>query len=138
MALVLWGAERFTEGAVGTALRFQLSTFYVGAVVSGFEPENLVTGIAAALGHLHQIALGTVIGSAVFMLTGGLGVALLLTPMIRAGVVHHEGIAAAPCADPCANPQRGCRDPRPLARKLSGIVQRGSAHEWREEKRGCV
>jgi cation:H+ antiporter len=81
MALVLWGAERFTEGAVGTALRFQLSTFYVGAVVSGFEPENLVTGIAAALGYLHQIALGTVIGSAVFMLTGGLGVALLLTPM---------------------------------------------------------
>jgi cation:H+ antiporter len=81
MALVLWGAERFTEGAVGTALRFQLSTFYVGAVVSGFEPENLVTGIAAALGHLHQIALGTVIGSAVFMLTGGLGVTLLLTPM---------------------------------------------------------
>jgi cation:H+ antiporter len=81
MALVLWGAERFTEGAVGTALRFQLSTFYVGVVVSGFEPENLVTGIAAALGHLHQIALGTVIGSAVFMLTGGLGVTLLLTPM---------------------------------------------------------
>jgi cation:H+ antiporter len=81
MALVLWGAERFTEGAVGTALRFRLSTFYVGAVVSGFEPENLVTGIAAALGGLHQIALGTVIGSAVFMLTGGLGVTLLLTPM---------------------------------------------------------
>jgi cation:H+ antiporter len=81
MALVLWGAERFTEGAVGTARRFQLSTFYVGVAVSGFEPENLVTGIAAALGHLHQIALGTVIGSAVFMLTGGLGVALLLTPM---------------------------------------------------------
>lgn len=81
MTLVLWGAERFTEGAVGTALRFRLSTFYVGAVVSGFEPENLVTGIAAALGDLHQIALGTVIGSAVFMLTGGLGVALLLAPM---------------------------------------------------------
>jgi len=81
MALVLWGAERFTEGAVGTALRFQLSTFYVGVVVSGFEPENLVTGIAAALGNLHQIALGTVIGSTVFMLTGALGVTLLLTPM---------------------------------------------------------
>ncbi len=81
MALVLWGADRFTEGAVGTALRFRLSTFYVGAVVSGFEPENLVTGIVAALGHLHQIALGTVIGAAVFMLTGGLGLALLLAPM---------------------------------------------------------
>ena len=81
MALVLWGADKFTDGAIGTATRFGLSTFYVGAVVSGFEPENLVTGVAAAAGNLPQIALGTVIGSAIFMLTGGLGVALLLVPM---------------------------------------------------------
>ena len=81
MALVLWGAERFTDGALRTAARFSLSTFYVGAVVSGFEPENLATGAAAAVDGLHQIALGTVIGSAVFMLTGGLGLALLIVPM---------------------------------------------------------
>jgi cation:H+ antiporter len=81
IALVLWGAERFTDGAIRTAARFSLSTFYVGALVSGFEPENLVTGVTAAAEHLPQIALGTVIGSAVFMLTGGLGAALLLVPM---------------------------------------------------------
>ena len=81
IALVLWGAERFTDGAIRTAARFSLSTFYVGALVSGFEPENLVTGVTAAAEHLPQIALGTVIGSAVFMLTGGLGAALLLIPM---------------------------------------------------------
>jgi cation:H+ antiporter len=81
ITLVLWGAERFTDGAVRTATRLGLSTFYVGAVVSGFEPENLVTGVAAAAGNLPQIALGTVIGSAIFMLTGGLGAALLLVPM---------------------------------------------------------
>jgi Ca2+/Na+ antiporter len=49
--------------------------------VSGFEPENLVSGGAAALGDLPQIALGTVIGSAVFMLTTGIELALLLVPM---------------------------------------------------------
>ena len=81
IALVLWGAERFTDGAVRTATRFGLSTFYVGAAVSGFEPENLVTGGAAAIANLPQIALGTVVGSGVFMLTGGLGVALMLVPM---------------------------------------------------------
>jgi cation:H+ antiporter len=81
IALVLWGAERFTDGAIRTAARFSLSTFYVGVLVSGLEPENLVTGVTAAAEHLPQIALGTVIGSAVFMLTGGLGVALLLVPM---------------------------------------------------------
>jgi cation:H+ antiporter len=91
MALVLWGAEKFTDGAVRTATRFGLSTFYIGAAVSGFEPENLVTGGAAAIGNLPQIALGTVVGSAVFMLTTGLGVALMLVPMEvripRAGAV---------------------------------------------------
>lgn len=81
IALILWGAERFTDGAVRTAARFSLSTFYVGALVSGFEPENLVTGVTATAEHLPQIALGTVIGSAIFMLTGGLGVTLLLVPM---------------------------------------------------------
>jgi cation:H+ antiporter len=81
IALVSLGAERFTDGAVRTAARFGLSTFFVGAVASGFEPENLATGAAATLGTLPQIALGTVIGSAVFMLTAGLGLTLLLVPL---------------------------------------------------------
>jgi len=91
IALILWGAERFTDGAIQTALRCALTPFYIGAIVSGFEPENLVTGGAAALGGLPQVALGTVIGAAIFMLTAGLGVTLLLVPMAvnipRAGAV---------------------------------------------------
>lgn len=90
IVLVLWGAERFTDGAIRTATRFGLSTFYVGALVSGFEPENLVTGVTASAERLPQIALGTVIGSAIFLLTGGLGAALLLVPMdVR---IPREGI----------------------------------------------
>jgi cation:H+ antiporter len=81
MALVIWGAERFTDAALRTAAGFALSTFSVGAVVSGFEPENLVTGGAAAIEGLHQVALGTVIGSTVFLLTAGLGLTLLIVPM---------------------------------------------------------
>ena len=79
--LVVWGAERLTDGAIGAAGRFGLSTFYVGALVSGFEPENLVPGGAAVLGDLPQVALGTVIGSTVFLLTAALGVTLLAIPM---------------------------------------------------------
>src|SRR2546425_1209429 len=86
IVLVLWGAERFTDGALRTATRFGLSTFYVGALVSGFEPENLVTGVTASAERLPQIALGTVIGSAIFLLTGGLGAALLLVPIRRSPV----------------------------------------------------
>jgi cation:H+ antiporter len=58
-----------------------ISPFYVGVIVSGLEPENLVTGLTAAVQGYHQIALGTVIGSAIFLLTGALGIALLLVPM---------------------------------------------------------
>lgn len=81
LALIVWGAERFTDGAIRFAVRLALSTFFVGAVVSGLEPENLASGAAAALGGLPQIALGTVIGSTIFLLTGALGVALLVAPM---------------------------------------------------------
>jgi cation:H+ antiporter len=99
--LVLWGAEKFTDGAIRTAARFALSPFYVGAVVSGFEPENLVTGGAAALGHLPQIALGTVIGSAVFMLTAGLGLTLLFVPM-EVRIPREGGLAMLASALLCA------------------------------------
>jgi cation:H+ antiporter len=81
LALVVWGAERFTDGAIHVAARLALSTFFVGVVVSGLEPENLVSGAAAALAGLQQIALGTVIGSTIFLLTGALGLALLVAPM---------------------------------------------------------
>jgi hypothetical protein len=75
-----WGAERFTDGAVRTATPHDvhfglaaqrlamradvLATAYAAhperlpagrpapPVVSGFEPENLVTGVAAAAGNL--------------------------------------------------------------------------------------
>ena len=81
LALVVWGAERITEGAIQVAARLAVSTFLVGAVVSGCEPENLASGAAAALGGLPQIALGTVIGSTIFLLTAALGLALLIAPM---------------------------------------------------------
>jgi cation:H+ antiporter len=101
IALVLWGAERFTDGAIRTALRFSLSPFYVGAIVSGFEPENLVTGGAAALGGLPQVALGTVIGASIFMLTAGLGATLLLVPM-EVNIPRAGGVGMLLCLVPFA------------------------------------
>jgi cation:H+ antiporter len=101
MALVLWGAERFTDGAIRTATLLALSPFYVGAVASGFEPENLFTGVAATLGGLPQVALGTVIGSAIFLLTAGLGLALLLVPM-EVRLPRAGGLAMLACLAPFA------------------------------------
>ena len=79
--LIVWGADWFTDGAIRTAAVTAVSPFSVGLLVSGLEPENLTTGLIAALERLPQIALGTVIGSAIFLLTAALGVTLLLVPM---------------------------------------------------------
>jgi cation:H+ antiporter len=81
IGVVLWAAERLTDGVVAVAASFAVSAFFVGVLVSGFEPENLVTGVVANFEGLSQVALGTVIGAAVFMLLGGFGVALLIVPM---------------------------------------------------------
>ena len=81
IGIILWSAERLTDGVLGVAASFAVSAFFVGALVSGFEPENLVTGLVANFEGLPQVALGTVIGSAVFMLLGGFGAALLIVPM---------------------------------------------------------
>jgi cation:H+ antiporter len=81
VGLVVWSAERLTDGMLAARDSLRLNAFFVGAVVSGFEPENLVTGIVANVQGLPQVALGTVIGSAIFMLTAALGAALLIVPM---------------------------------------------------------
>lgn len=81
IGLVLWASERLTDGVLVTATLFAVSAFFVGALVSGFEPENLTTGAIANFQGLPQVALGTVIGAAIFMLLGGFGAALLITPM---------------------------------------------------------
>lgn len=75
------GADWLTDGAIRTAAVMAVSPFFVGLVVSGLEPENLTTGIIAALERLPQVALGTVIGSGIFLLTAALGLTLLLVPM---------------------------------------------------------
>jgi cation:H+ antiporter len=89
IGLILWSAERLTDGVLGAS--FAVSAFFVGALVSGFEPENLVTGLVANFKGLPQIALGTVVGAAIFMILGGFGTALLIVPMEvkipRAGVL---------------------------------------------------
>lgn len=81
IGLILWASERLTDGVLATATLFAVSAFFVGALVSGFEPENLVTGVVANFQGLPQVALGTVIGAAIFMLLGGFGAALLIIPM---------------------------------------------------------
>lgn len=79
--LVIEGAEKFTDGLLATAIGFGLSAFVLGYIFGGIDLENLAVGIAGAAEGLSGISMGTVIGSAVFLLTFAVGVTALVSPL---------------------------------------------------------
>ena len=79
--LAVWATERLLEGMVGLACAVRLSTFAVGAVLSGFEAENVAVGVAAAASNAPAIALGTVFGGAIFLVCVALGLGAVLYPL---------------------------------------------------------
>lgn len=81
VVLAVWATERLLEGLVGLSVALRLSTFAVGAVLSGFEAENVAVGLAAGVRGTASVALGTVFGGAIFLICVALGVAALLFPL---------------------------------------------------------
>src|SRR5450759_4163603 len=71
--LAVWATERLLEGLVGLSVALRLSAFAVGAVLSGFEVENVAVGLAAGARGTASVALGTVFGGATFLVCVALG-----------------------------------------------------------------
>lgn len=95
--LAVWATERLLEGMVGLARAVRLSTFVVGAVLSGFEAENVAVGVAAAASNAPIIALGTVFGGAIFLVCVALGLGAVLYPLhVRLSNGLLATMAAAP------------------------------------------
>jgi cation:H+ antiporter len=85
LALVVGGAELFFDGLVATAARLRLAPFVLTVVVSGFELENLVAGIAANAKALGNVAAGTFLGGTTFLALGVAGLSAAVAP-IRAAL----------------------------------------------------
>ncbi len=79
--LAVWATERLVEGLVSLATALRLSAFAVGAILSGFEAENIAVGLAAAGDKVASVALGTVFGGAIFLVCVALGLGALLFPL---------------------------------------------------------
>ena len=65
LALLVWSADRFVDGAVGVARYCGMSTLLIGMVVVGFgtsAPEMVVSAISA-MDNAPELALGNVYGS---------------------------------------------------------------------------
>ncbi|MBS3995842.1 MAG: calcium/sodium antiporter, partial [Hydrogenophaga sp.] len=65
LALLVWSADRFVDGASATATHFSVPPLLVGMVIVGFgtsAPEMVVSSIAASQGN-PGLALGNAWGS---------------------------------------------------------------------------
>ncbi len=86
LALLVWSADRFVDGAASVACRLGMPSLLIGMVIVGFgtsAPEMVVSALAASQGN-PGIALGNAFGSNITNIALILG----LTAVIRPVMVH--------------------------------------------------
>tara|TARA_B110000259_G_scaffold188457_1_gene247677 strand:+ start:21059 stop:22036 length:978 start_codon:yes stop_codon:yes gene_type:complete len=93
LAILVWSADMFVDGAAGVARSLGMSTLLVGMIVVGFgtsAPEMSVSVLSALQGN-PGIALGNAYGSNIANIALILGVTALISPvMIRSQVLRKE------------------------------------------------
>ncbi|MCA1989991.1 MAG: calcium/sodium antiporter [Desulfarculus sp.] len=93
LALLVWSADRFVEGAACTARYFGMSSLLIGMVIVGFgtsAPELAVSALAASQGN-PGIALGNAYGSNITNIALILGITALISPIgVHSQVVRRE------------------------------------------------
>jgi len=83
LALLVWSADRFVEGAAATARHFGMPPLLIGMVIVGFgtsAPEMVVSAISALQGN-PGIALGNAYGSNITNIALILGITALISPI---------------------------------------------------------
>jgi len=87
-AVLIWGADRFIDGAANIATNLGVSPLIVGLTIVGFgtsAPEMLVSALAAFEGS-PALGIGNAVGSNITNVGLVLGVTILITPL----VVHSD------------------------------------------------
>ena len=87
-AVLIWGADRFIDGAANIASNLGVSPLLVGLTIVGFgtsAPEMLVSALAAFEGA-PALGIGNAIGSNITNIGLVLGITILITPL----VVHSD------------------------------------------------
>jgi cation:H+ antiporter len=79
--LVIWAADLLVDGLLGVGRALRIAPFVLTVVLSGFETENLVAGIAANTKGLPGAAAGTFLGGVTFLAFGVAGLGGLIAPM---------------------------------------------------------
>lgn len=83
LILLVWSADRFVDGAAGTAKYFGMPALLIGIIIVGFgtsAPEMVVSALAASEGN-PGIALGNAYGSNITNIGLILGFTALISPI---------------------------------------------------------
>ncbi|MFL1455198.1 calcium/sodium antiporter [Marinobacter sp. GN3S48] len=93
LALLVWSADRFVEGAAITAGHFGMPPLLIGMVVVGFgtsAPEMVVSALAASQGN-PGLALGNAYGSNITNIALILGITAVISPIaVHSQVMRKE------------------------------------------------
>lgn len=93
LALLVWSADRFVEGAAATARHLGMPPLLIGMVIVGFgtsAPEMVVSAIAAGQGN-PGIALGNAYGSSISNIALILGLTAIICPItVHSQVLRKE------------------------------------------------
>ena len=83
VVLVLWGADRLTDGAVALAERMQIPQIVIGLtiVALGTSAPEFCVSLVSALKGTADLAVGNVVGSNIFNAMLIVGVAAMVAPM---------------------------------------------------------
>lgn len=84
VALVLWGADRLTEGAASLARGMRVPEIVIGLtiVAAGTSAPELFVSLVSALKGTPDMAVGNVVGSNIFNCLLIVGCAALVSPMV--------------------------------------------------------
>ncbi len=86
VAMVLWGADRLTEGASALARRMHVPEIVIGLtiVAAGTSAPELFVSLMSALKGTPDMAVGNVVGSNIFNALLIVGCAAMVAPMVIA------------------------------------------------------
>ena len=93
LAILVWSADKFVEGATATANHLGVPILLIGMIVVGFgtsAPEMVVAAIAAMEGN-PNLALGNAFGSNIANIAFILGITAVLAPIVvHSNIVKKE------------------------------------------------
>ncbi|MBQ1973896.1 MAG: calcium/sodium antiporter [Paraprevotella sp.] len=84
IVLILWGADKLTDGATGIARRFRINELVIGLTVVAFGTSlpEFVVSFTATLQGTSGISIGNIMGSNIFNILAIVGITAMVSPIV--------------------------------------------------------